>query len=329
MSNCIETNIETKNLLKYHIAYFDILGYKKYFNDEKQVNEFFNTICECFQEFFNIAKDINPSENTIPEKNHLKIKIYSDNFLVCISPFFGINEKTFIGFIGFIAYLQNLLIIKYKILVRGGITLGDLYIDDDFVFGDGLIKAVELEHKKAKTPRIIIDPDLFFRVTESDVTSNEKSEELGIIEFFKNRATNDEAEKHIIDNIIKKEEKDNFLYISYLCDLFYPKSKFANSQHNNLELLDSYYAEHRRVIIKLIRENCYKKDFDSQKNINHDSLKEHQKNILKYLWLIDYYNDFYKDYNSDYLIKFDRVTLSLYFHDVTYTIGINIINEEI
>lgn len=45
-------------------------------------------------------------------------------------------------------------------ILRGGMTRGGLYHEDGVVFGEALIKAHELESKKAKMPRIIVDTDL-------------------------------------------------------------------------------------------------------------------------------------------------------------------------
>lgn len=42
-------------------------------------------------------------------------------------------------------------------LVRGGITIGDFYIDDTIVWGPALLRAYELEDKLAIYPRIILD----------------------------------------------------------------------------------------------------------------------------------------------------------------------------
>lgn len=41
--------------------------------------------------------------------------------------------------------------------VRGGITRGDIYADDDFITGRALIDAVKLEEKVAVVPRILLD----------------------------------------------------------------------------------------------------------------------------------------------------------------------------
>jgi len=51
-------------------------------------------------------------------------------------------------------------LIDFDIVVRGGITVGDIYIAGGRVFGPGLISAYELESKFALHPRIIIDPYL-------------------------------------------------------------------------------------------------------------------------------------------------------------------------
>lgn len=40
--------------------------------------------------------------------------------------------------------------------VRGGLTLGPLYFDDEVVFGPALVEAYELEHQMARDPRIML-----------------------------------------------------------------------------------------------------------------------------------------------------------------------------
>lgn len=42
--------------------------------------------------------------------------------------------------------------------VRGAIAIGDLYVDDIAVFGDGLIEAYEAETTLARDPRIVLAP---------------------------------------------------------------------------------------------------------------------------------------------------------------------------
>ena len=43
-------------------------------------------------------------------------------------------------------------------LLRGGITIGEVFVGESMIFGPGLIRAYELESKYAVYPRIVIDP---------------------------------------------------------------------------------------------------------------------------------------------------------------------------
>ena len=54
-----------------------------------------------------------------------------------------------------VSYLQ-LLGLKYSFLIRGGITTGNLYINNDFVYGEALLESYKLESQNAIFPRIII-----------------------------------------------------------------------------------------------------------------------------------------------------------------------------
>ena len=61
----------------------------------------------------------------------------------------------FLTFITIVADIQRNFILQYDLFLRGGITIGTLSFNDDFIFGQGLIDAVALE-EKAVYPRIII-----------------------------------------------------------------------------------------------------------------------------------------------------------------------------
>lgn len=46
------------------------------------------------------------------------------------------------------------------IFVRGGITVGDIYVESQTIFGPALVKAYELESMSAKWPIIAVDPEM-------------------------------------------------------------------------------------------------------------------------------------------------------------------------
>ncbi len=59
--------------------------------------------------------------------------------------------------------LQNILLLKYKILIRGAITSGKLYHNNGVLFGEALVNAYNMEKDKACYPRIIYDEALLKR----------------------------------------------------------------------------------------------------------------------------------------------------------------------
>lgn len=153
-------NVTNKPKLKnYYIAYFDILGYKSFFIDE-------NDHQKLLQDILNIVRDV--KEYMEQMKNYLienvKYRAFSDNFIFYFEEneqdnFSDFNALSTLAFL--MSNIQKKILAKYGILVRGAITKGEFYADDSIVFGNGLIRAVEIEAEKAIYPRIIIDNNIF------------------------------------------------------------------------------------------------------------------------------------------------------------------------
>lgn len=133
----------------YIIAYIDILGVKERLKNDD------GTLIKSISNAINIAKE---SESI--KKLSFDIKIFSDNFCIAkkIDDGKGVNvsDQLFWTCL-FVTKIQEEIFCKEKLLLRGGITIGKLFIDDLFVIGDGLVKAYELESKIANMPRIIVD----------------------------------------------------------------------------------------------------------------------------------------------------------------------------
>jgi hypothetical protein len=54
---------------------------------------------------------------------------------------------------------------QFECLIRGAVTSGPLYHSGGIVFGQGLVKAYEMESQMAKYPRIIVDDNLLIGTT--------------------------------------------------------------------------------------------------------------------------------------------------------------------
>ncbi len=81
--------------------------------------------------------------------------------------------------------LAQLNLIWRSVIVRGAISVGELFCASGTVFGPGLIRAYELE-QKAIYPRIVIDPNLLTALTQPPFRSREHSpsQELAYIQEF-------------------------------------------------------------------------------------------------------------------------------------------------
>ena len=159
-------NNEAKKLSKYYVAYIDILGATEMIESNKS-EEYLRKINNLYQDTINMIKS--NCQNLFNIK--ATVKIFSDNILIAIPKieFFGdsTNDMSSCYILIFSIFFQ-ILAMYYGILVRGSITIGDLYIDDIFVYGNALTKAHSLESNIANYPRIIINPKVINEFMHSD-----------------------------------------------------------------------------------------------------------------------------------------------------------------
>lgn len=177
------------------IVYFDILGYKEHLY--KYGNDFYlgiiNQVVEKVLGDINFLKyEWNLSESYIDENNDLNIKfkeinyrIFSDNFVlaVSLSDEEEKNYKILRTIVSYVYKIQQELIIYYSIFIRGAIVCGKIFFSDNYIFGDGIVKAYSLENEIAVVPRIILDKEVlnifnirvdniireFYKVTDEEV----------------------------------------------------------------------------------------------------------------------------------------------------------------
>jgi hypothetical protein len=84
------------------------------------------------------------------------VKLFTDNIVLGF-PIRDDGESEFGRMISIVGLFQFSLL-KHGFFIRGGITAGRLYMDEDMVFGKGLLDAYEAESKLARDPRIVLAP---------------------------------------------------------------------------------------------------------------------------------------------------------------------------
>ena len=151
------------------VAYLDLLAGKNLIMSQE--DESLNRLHSLLQ----VAKD-SSSHNSGALFPQCKVKIFSDNIIIAcrLTGKIDIDLKKINSAITLISAMQIVGMEMYHYLFRGGATIGDLFVDDVMVWGNGLVRANELECSLAVYPRIIIDnPVLELLKKDKDITDGD------------------------------------------------------------------------------------------------------------------------------------------------------------
>lgn len=138
---------------EHYVAFLDILGFKTLLK---------TTSCEEIYSIFEVLHKkthakLNQNGVEIQAFNHIKHTILSNSIIVYIE---SDIEDAFAALIHVCKQLQFSLANRGKpILLRGGIAIGDLFYENDIIYGNGLASAYLLENNLAKYPRIVFSGD--------------------------------------------------------------------------------------------------------------------------------------------------------------------------
>lgn len=198
---------------KYVIGYIDLLGTTERIKNDvksKNLNEMYNAI-----KFAVGIEELNKHAKKMKLESYIKdikVKAFSDNVIFAIPV--GNKVKTLFAMCNIISAFQNILISRYKWLSRGGITIGDLFINDNFVWGEGLLRAYYLESKVALYPRVIIDRSIIYEVENiTDMYDRMTVSNLKVLQDFDNY--------YFVDySPLDCEEAYNTLFADLLNDLY-------------------------------------------------------------------------------------------------------------
>lgn len=144
----------------YYIAYFDVLGYETHAKTDAETAKFAEKISEIIE----LQKTISYTSNEIQEifkneKSPIELKIFSDNFLLY-------TEKSAYELATMTQALQRSMSTGHGIFIRGALYYGNLFVNSEFLVGNGLEKAYKLESQIAIYPRVLIDETFFNATTE-------------------------------------------------------------------------------------------------------------------------------------------------------------------
>ena len=220
-------NNKPSPIKEYYIAYFDILGYKAFFAEApKKANEFLNIVNSAITNTLTTINTTNTSPLASQFANiHIQSKIFSDNVLLCIEVGDDVAKENsrIIAFMAIINAIQRGFITECGLFLRGGFTKGKMSINDDYIFGEGLIKAVELEEKTVH-PRIAVSDEIIDILNQNALYSQEELDKAITIEnSIKNGDSISDDDSAFYGRILQlnnqfRFERNMVLNFLYMCD---------------------------------------------------------------------------------------------------------------
>lgn len=149
---------------EYIVAYIDLLGVTnriKSMDNQLEMNKLHNL----YTFSTNLTREIQIEEN-----KEIQFKIFSDNIIIAkkLSSNAIQRNRDIHSLLSCAGHFQELSASdSVGWLLRGGISIGQLFIDDVMVWGDALLKSYYLEDKAAIYPRIVIDKSVLNEISQN------------------------------------------------------------------------------------------------------------------------------------------------------------------
>lgn len=326
----------------YYVAYMDILGYKAFFNEHsEEIPRFLERIDKAIKR---TVEHINITNTSPIVKNLANIciesKVFSDNILLCMevtkSPFECMRVLLFLQVI---SDIQRGFITDHGLFLRGGVKRGSMSINNDYVFGQGLIDVVEMEEKIAIYPRVVVDEDIAkYVIGNNFCTQTEIIEANRLMEAINNQLVSDEDMKNNRDLLFRVhingcvqsaacnliwQWDDGLFFVNYLLKID-PNQMFGNSiveeskkilktiSPYDYEIVtqpskeqDLYLLQNKIRIEEQLRYYGHNNDIDITDGGNAFKQAESRERILKkYIWAMAYHNRFCERTNKlDFFIN--------------------------
>lgn len=250
------------------ILTLDILGFSNLVRDARRKVEqdrLLKKLLKASQEVKSLYGILSPPNST--GENNCKVKFYTDNFIASLSfnPKVPSDKNDRLKDMILYAAIHQWRFARVDLFIRGSITAGNNYMDENAVFGKAMLHGHHLESCVAKYPRIILDNALlpFIGYDDSNLFVDE-DDGYCFINYLPMASHNGKSiakdlnvhKKHITKNIEKYSatpsirEKYAWLaqYHNYFCGTtcelspelkipFIPTERFSNISQDRLQKL--------------------------------------------------------------------------------------------
>ncbi|MGE0536653.1 MAG: hypothetical protein AB7O68_16905 [Pirellulales bacterium] len=250
------------------VTFLDILGFREIIGRENP-----GQIATILRELSSAA---HPGED-IAEQFDISFVTFSDNTVRAANIESETNRKYQDGILWHELYSlvhAQARLIGAGCLLRGGMTIGQIAVEDGLVFGPGLVRAYGLESEFAIYPRIVIDP-VVFDTLENDPLLRSKRHGL-------------EGDREYIQQLVRCGS-DGLYFVDYFRGIL---SEFSDEGEDVV-----FIEDHKALILKRCR-----------------SQERYDKITAKLLWLARYHNDIVRGLGEEWFaareVEFDDHLIS-------------------
>ncbi|MBQ7016932.1 MAG: hypothetical protein IJN10_08270 [Firmicutes bacterium] len=202
--------MEIKHSTKeYVVAFIDVLGAKNKIKED--VNKSLNIVHQAYDEAIAFLDSMYSGET---RSLRPEIRIFSDNIVIAVDTSIKDRSSALVAVLIYAGLIQHQFL-HNRYLVRGGISMGEFFIDDIMLWGTALTRAYEIENSISIYPRIVLDPRMVgeIRVVENPVLSRwikQDVDHLLFVHYMQDR-TLKEKDKFILLLLIRLKEADELL----------------------------------------------------------------------------------------------------------------------
>jgi hypothetical protein len=137
-----------------YCAFLDVLGFSARTRESYLDGSHDSLLQEFHETFAQVTAELKKQTTSSP----LYYKSFSDNVLLAVPRYSSDMESEFGNILIATSEYQFQMALK-GFFVRGGLSVGPLFIDDNSVYGEALIAAYELESKVAVNPIVVLSDD--------------------------------------------------------------------------------------------------------------------------------------------------------------------------
>lgn len=322
---------------EHYIAYFDLLGYRQFFVEVPEQAE--SLLANVHNAITNAKNNMLASGNIEYFKDYInikfKIKIFSDNIFVCLEKGddLRVEKARAIFFLEIISEIQRNFIINHNLFLRGGITKGNVSYNEDYIFGEGLIEAVNIEETTVY-PRITLSKSLFIFLSNIvSYTSEEREKALAIETRINNKEKITQEDEDFYNLMLRLANSEYFLtkvfyhltskcYDEEICISYLYKlnpmdyvstenlsnilSQLKQISPNVFEIMngslpdisnniDNMLSKHKKCVEEQIKKHGDYIDIGLNER---EKALQRERVLKKYVWVMKYHNDMCCRYNK-------------------------------